>query len=182
FSDSASSFPETHPDDMPIATALNESLGFGRPLEMEVRIRKRDVMDYSYQLLRVWPILENSKNNWIGTFTDIDAQKRAEKEKDEFLSIASHELKTPLTSIKAYMQLLDRKLKLDRECAEAKYVSRVQGQVEKLNSLITDLLDLSKIDNGKLGINKKMFSLEHMVQNAIDSIVQTHDQSNMNLY
>ncbi|MDM1296405.1 response regulator [Sphingobacterium sp. N143] len=182
FSDSASSFPETHPDDMPIATALNESLGFGRPLEMEVRIRKRDVMDYSYQLLRVWPILENSKNNWIGTFTDIDAQKRAEKEKDEFLSIASHELKTPLTSIKAYMQLLDRKLKLDRECAEAKYVSRVQGQVEKLNSLITDLLDLSKIDNGKLGINKKMFLLEHMVQNAIDSIVQTHDQSNMNLY
>ena len=182
FSDSASSFPETHPDDMPIDTALNESLGFGRPLEMEVRIRKRDVMDYSYQLLRVWPILENSKNNWIGTFTDIDAQKRAEKEKDEFLSIASHELKTPLTSIKAYMQLLDRKLKLDRECAEAKYVSRVQGQVEKLNSLITDLLDLSKIDNGKLGINKKMFSLEHMVQNAIDSIVQTHDQSNMNLY
>ena len=167
---------------MPIDTALNESLGFGRPLEMEVRIRKRDVMDYSYQLLRVWPILENSKNNWIGTFTDIDAQKRAEKEKDEFLSIASHELKTPLTSIKAYMQLLDRKLKLDRECAEAKYVSRVQGQVEKLNSLITDLLDLSKIDNGKLGINKKMFSLEHMVQNAIDSIVQTHDQSNMNLY
>lgn len=182
FSDSEFAFPETHPDDRPIFTQLQQSLDSGKPLEMEVRIKIRDGVGYSYQLLRVWPTLENGQNNWIGTFTDIDTQKKAEKEKDEFLSIASHELKTPLTSIKAYMQLLDRKLKLDKECAEAKYVGRVQNQVEKLNSLITDLLDLSKIDNGKLGINKKIFSLEHMVQNAVDSIVQTNDQSNMKLY
>ncbi|MGE8424203.1 MAG: sensor histidine kinase, partial [Sphingobacterium siyangense] len=125
--------------------------------------------------------MENGASKWVGTFTDIDAQKKAEKEKDEFLSIASHELKTPLTSIKAYMQLLDRKLKLEEESAEAKYVTRVQGQVDKLNSLISDLLDLSKIDNGKLLINKKVFSLEHMVKSAVDSIVQTHDQSSMKL-
>lgn len=179
FSDNECMFPQTHPDDRSIVAELQESLESGKPLEMEVRIKKRDESGYSYQLLRVWPILKNGENNWVGTFTDIDAQKRAEKEKDEFLSIASHELKTPLTSIKAYMQLLDRKLSLDKACAEAKYVDRVQDQVEKLNSLITDLLDISKIDNGKLIINKKMFSLERMVQSAIDSIVQTHDQSNM---
>lgn len=182
FSEHESTFPQTHPDDRPIMDDLRESLKSGRPLETEVRLKKRDETGYSYQLLRVWPILENGeKNNWVGTFTDIDGQKKAEKEKDEFLSIASHELKTPLTSIKAYMQLLDRKLKLEKDCAEAKYVSRVQDQVEKLNSLVTDLLDLSKIDNGKLGINKKLFSLERMVQNAVDSIVQTHDQSTMKL-
>lgn len=182
FSDNEQAFPQTHPDDKPIVAELQESLDSGKPLEMEVRVKKRDEPGYSYQLLRVWPILENGEDNWVGTFTNIDAQKKAEKEKDEFLSIASHELKTPLTSIKAYMQLLDRKLKLDGDCAEAKYVNRVQDQVEKLNSLITDLLDLSKIDNGKLGINKKVFSLERMVQNAVDSIVQTHDQSNMELH
>ncbi|WP_286858241.1 MULTISPECIES: hybrid sensor histidine kinase/response regulator [Sphingobacterium] len=182
FSDSENTFPQTHPDDRSIMAELQESLESGKPLEMEVRVKKRDESGYSYQLLRVWPILENGENNWVGTFTDIDAQKKAEQEKDEFLSIASHELKTPLTSIKAYMQLLDRKLSLDKNCPEAKYVGRVQDQVGKLNSLITDLLDLSKIDNGKLRINKKVFSLERMVQNAIDSIVQTHDQSNMELY
>lgn len=182
FSDSENRFPQTHPDDRSIMAELQESLESGKPLEMEVRVKKRDESGYSYQLLRVWPILENGENNWVGTFTDIDAQKKAEQEKDEFLSIASHELKTPLTSIKAYMQLLDRKLSLDKNCPEAKYVGRVQDQVGKLNSLITDLLDLSKIDNGKLRINKKVFSLERMVQNAIDSIVQTHDQSNMELY
>ncbi|WP_312789342.1 ATP-binding protein [Sphingobacterium sp.] len=181
YSDDAKAFPDTHPDDEPIYGVLQKSLQSGEPLEMEVRIRRRACGEYCYQLLRVWPILENGENNWVGTFTDIDAQKRAEKEKDEFLSIASHELKTPLTSIKAYMQLLDRKLKLEEESAEAKYVTRVQGQVDKLNSLISDLLDLSKIDNGKLLINKKAFSLEHMVKSAVDSIVQTHDQSNMQL-
>jgi len=181
FSDDATIFPQTYPGDRPIAAALHGSLQSGEPLEMEVRLKKTHCGEYSYQLLRVWPILQNSESNWIGTFTDIDAQKRAEKEKDEFLSIASHELKTPLTSIKAYMQLLDRKLKLEEESAEARYVHRVQGQIDKLNSLISDLLDLSKIDNGKLLINKKVFSLEHMVKSAVDSIVQTHDQSSMKL-
>ncbi|WP_313263456.1 ATP-binding protein [Sphingobacterium sp.] len=182
FSDDATIFPQTYPGDRPIAAELQASLQSGEPLEMEVRLKKRICGEYSYQLLRVWPILENGESNWVGTFTDIDAQKRAEKEKDEFLSIASHELKTPLTSIKAYMQLLDRKLRLEEESPESKYVHRVQGQVDKLNSLISDLLDLSKIDNGKLVINKKVFSLEHMVRSAVDSIVQTHDQSNMVLY
>lgn len=182
FSDDAIIFPPTYPGDRPIAAELQASLQSGEPLEMEVRLKKRTCDEYSYQLLRVWPILENGESNWVGTFTDIDAQKRAEKEKDEFLSIASHELKTPLTSIKAYMQLLDRKLRLEEESAEAKYVHRVQGQVDKLNSLISDLLDLSKIDNGKLVINKKVFPLEHMVRSAVDSIVQTHDQGNMILY
>src|SRR5690606_28513196 len=96
FSDNECIFPQTHPDDRSIAAELQESLESGKPLEMEVRIKKRDETVYSYQLLRVWPILENGENNWVGTFTDIDSQKKAEKEKDEFLSIASHELKTPL--------------------------------------------------------------------------------------
>ncbi|WP_312329416.1 ATP-binding protein [Sphingobacterium sp.] len=181
FSDDAVKFPQTYPGDPSIEQELHASLRSGKPLEMEVRIQRRTCGEYLYQLLRVWPILEKGESKWVGTFTDIDAQKKAEKEKDEFLSIASHELKTPLTSIKAYMQLLDRKLKLDEESAEAKYVTRVQGQVDKLNSLISDLLDLSKIDNGKLLINKKVFPLEHMVKSAIDSIVQTHEQSNMKL-
>src|SRR5690606_17133741 len=127
---------------------------------------------------RIAPIFENdSVKNWVGTFTDITDQKNVEKEKDEFLSIASHELKTPLTSIKAYIQLLDRKLKLDKESAEANYVSKVQTQIDKLNSLITDLLDVSKIENGKLKITKKPAKVEEVLQNAIETIIQTHDEN-----
>ncbi|MDN4010938.1 response regulator [Chryseobacterium gambrini] len=176
YSDSEKDFPETHPDDYKIKEEFERCRKRGKSLDLEVRIKNRETGDFRYHLLRVTPVYEeNAIKNWVGTFTDIDDQKKVEKEKDEFLSIASHELKTPLTSIKAYVQLLERKLKLDKESAEAGFLTKVQDQIEKLNTLITDLLDVSKIENGKLKITKKPTNLEGVISNAIDTIVQTHE-------
>ncbi|MCF2219337.1 response regulator [Chryseobacterium sp. PS-8] len=176
YSDSEKDFPETHPDDYKIKEEFERCRKRGKSLDLEVRIKNRETGDFRYHLLRVTPVYEeNTIKNWVGTFTDIDDQKKVEKEKDEFLSIASHELKTPLTSIKAYVQLLERKLKLDKESAEAGFLTKVQDQIEKLNTLITDLLDVSKIENGKLKITKKPTNLEGVISNAIDTIVQTHE-------
>lgn len=177
YSDHEQDFPETHPDDHNISEELERCRKKGKALELEIRIKNVISGHYRYHLLRVTPVYdEHSIKNWVGTFTDIDDQKKVEKEKDEFLSIASHELKTPLTSIKAYVQLLERKLKLDKDSSEAGFVTKVQGQIEKLNTLITDLLDVSKIENGKLKINKKPVNLENVISNAIETIKQTHER------
>ncbi|AZA80182.1 response regulator [Chryseobacterium sp. G0186] len=177
YSDVEQVFPETHPDDHDIREELERCRKKGKALELEIRIKNIVSGNYRYHLLRITPVYdENRIKNWVGTFTDIDDQKKVEKEKDEFLSIASHELKTPLTSIKAYVQLLERKLKLDKESPEAGFVTKVQGQIEKLNTLITDLLDVSKIENGKLKINKKPVNLESVISNAVETILQTHDE------
>ena len=182
YSDSDKEFPETHPDDFNIKDELERCRKKGKALDMEVRIRNRETGNYRYHLLRITPVdEENNIKNWVGTFTDIDDQKKVEKEKDEFLSIASHELKTPLTSIKAYVQLLERKLKLDKESAEAGFVTKVQDQIEKLNTLITDLLDVSRIENGKLKITRKPTNLAHVINNAIDTILQTHDENRVKI-
>ncbi|GAA4160108.1 hypothetical protein GCM10022217_23690 [Chryseobacterium ginsenosidimutans] len=178
YSDSEQDFPETHPDDLNIKEEFERCKKKGKALELEVRIKNIETGNYRYHLLRVTPVREeNSIKNWVGTFTDIDDQKKVEKEKDEFLSIASHELKTPLTSIKAYVQLLERKLKLNKESAEAGFVTKVQDQIDKLNTLITDLLDVSKIENGKLKINKKPTNLGNVITNAIETILQTHENN-----
>ncbi|KFE99838.1 histidine kinase [Chryseobacterium formosense] len=175
-------FPETHSDDFDIAEEFARCKKKGKALEMEVRIKNRKSGDFRYHLLRVTPVRDEiGIKNWVGTFTDIDDQKKVEKEKDEFLSIASHELKTPLTSIKAYVQLLDRKLKLEKESAEAGFMVKVHDQIEKLNTLITDLLDVSKIENGKLKINKKPANLENTIKNAIDTILQTHGENTVKI-
>ncbi|MGE8513954.1 MAG: response regulator [Chryseobacterium culicis] len=177
YSEEEKVFPETHPDDHDIIEELQRCRKKGKALELEIRIKNIVLGNYRYHLLRITPVYdENRIKNWVGTFTDIDDQKKVEKEKDEFLSIASHELKTPLTSIKAYVQLLERKLKLDKESPEAGFVTKVQGQIEKLNTLITDLLDVSKIENGKLKINKKPVNLESVISNAVETILQTHDE------
>ncbi len=172
-------FPESHPDDPNIQQSLNRMYKDGTPLKMEVRIRRIYEDVYRCHLLRVLPVIENDTIvKWVGTFTDIEEQKEVERKKDEFLSIASHELKTPLTSIKAYMQLLERSFESNINLSEesSKYLQRTQIQLDKLHKLIADLLDISKIESGKLKFNKKIFSLEPLVDSTIDIIRQTnHD-------
>ncbi|SDL45267.1 hybrid sensor histidine kinase/response regulator [Chryseobacterium taihuense] len=176
YSTSEKHFPETHPDDLNINEELERCRKKSKALDLEIRIKNIESGDFRYHLLRVTPVLEdNIAKRWVGTFTDIDAQKKVEKEKDEFLSIASHELKTPLTSIKAYIQLLDRKLKLSESSAESGFMVKVHDQIEKLNMLITDLLDVSKIENGKLKISKQPTNLENLIQNTIENILQTNE-------
>ena len=182
YSTSDKRFPEVHPDDKDLLHEFDRQRENLEAIALEARIKNIETGEYRYHLLRMSPILENSQaKNWVGTFTDINDQKRVEKEKDEFLSIASHELKTPLTSIKAYVQLLDRKLKLDKESPEANYVAKVQDQIEKLNNLITDLLDVSKIENGKLKMNLLPNNLENVISNAIETIIQTHDENSVKI-
>lgn len=176
YSASESEFPQTHPDDKSLHYEFERCKKKGKTVELESRIKNVKTGEYRFHLLRMSPVYDGkSIKNWVGTFTDIDDQKKVEKEKDEFLSIASHELKTPLTSIKAYMQLLERKLKNTEGSTEINYVSKALSQLEKLNTLITDLLDVSKIDNGKLKINKKPTNLDNVIQTAIETIIQTHD-------
>lgn len=172
-------FPETHPDDPNILEHWLSAIQENRSLEMEVRIKTLTGEQYHCHLLRTTPIKEGDTIiKWVGTFTDIEDQKQAEKRKDEFLSIASHELKTPLTSIKAYMQLLERAFAPELQAAEesGNYLKRAQFQVDKLHSLIADLLDISKIESGRMKFNKKVFKFEDLLTTSIDIIRQTnHD-------
>jgi signal transduction histidine kinase len=104
---------------------------------------------------------------------EIEFRKVAEKRKDEFISIASHELKTPLTSIKGYLQLLDMSVE-DMNPEVQQYLHRTLVQLDKLHSLIVDLLDVSKIESGKLILNKKIFDFDHLLDEAIDIIHKMH--------
>ena len=108
----------------------------------------------------------------MGTLTDIEEQKRASQRKDEFISVASHELKTPLSSMKGYIQLLERSLgKADPSYL---YVDRTLLQINKLDKLIADLLDISKIESGKLKLDRRQFDFNMLLSNAIDMMRQTY--------
>nr|WP_294894345.1 ATP-binding protein [uncultured Pedobacter sp.] len=176
YSLTADQFPQTFNDEIDISKEWKKVIPKKESLELEVRIRELDSQFYRYHLLRIVPILENQKVlKWIGTFTDIEDQKQIEKKKDEFLSITSHELKTPLTSVKAYIQLLSRSLK-DHESAQVKsYIEKAQLQVGKLNELISDLLDVSKIESGELKLNKQPFDAKNLINVALETIQQTHE-------
>ena len=106
---------------------------------------------------------------WIGTHTDIDEQKKKEQQKDEFISIASHEMKTPLTTAKAYLQMLE--LSLDKEDETAiLYAQKANQSVARLHDLITELLDVSKIQYGKLDYTITTFSFDDMIAATIENM------------
>ncbi|KAA9040756.1 hypothetical protein FW778_01570 [Ginsengibacter hankyongi] len=90
--------------------------------------------------------------------------------KDDFLSIASHELKTPVTSLKAYTQLLQMEAKANTNERNELMLSKMDLQVDKLTALISDLLDTSKMQNGKLIYNKQFFPLNHLVEEIVEEI------------
>ncbi len=181
YSDNEDEFPENHLENESIQKKWMKAVASGTPLEMEVRLKKLNSESYHYHLLRARPVIEEDRvKKWVGTFTNIEEQKQGEKRKDEFLSIASHELKTPLTSIKAYMQLLDRALEnKDPSYEPRKYLDRTQFQLQKLQSLIADLLDISKIESGKLQFDKKIFDFDALLENALDIIRQTNPEYNI---
>ena len=87
--------------------------------------------------------------------------------KDEFIGLASHELKTPLTSITAYLQVLGRSQTNDNDKL---FVSKTISQVNKLSALVSDLLDVSKIEAGKLQLTHESFNLRELVDESIELI------------
>lgn len=182
YSSSMEVFPEQCTGTEAILTKWQQCIDRKVPLDYEVSIKNLETGIYRYHLLRIVPIIENNiVIKWVGTFTDIEEQKQIEHKKDEFLSIASHELKTPLTSMKGYVQLLARHVKSINNDLVTTCVTNAQNQVSKLEYLVSDLLDASKINNGKLQMNYADFDLEQLIQNTIATIEFTYPSSNVDI-
>jgi PAS domain S-box-containing protein len=91
--------------------------------------------------------------------------KALNDKKDEFIGLASHELKTPLTSISGYLHILNMITTDDRSKS---FVGKTLQQVNKLTALVSDLLDVSKIEAGKLKLAKRPFELRDVVDDVIE--------------
>jgi PAS domain S-box-containing protein len=112
---------------------------------------------------------------------DITAQKEAKEtadrlyeqikqlndKKDEFIGLASHELKTPLTSIKGYLQILSR---MHADPNTARFLDKTLQQLNKLTGLVNDLLDVTKIEAGKLQFQMEPFDLKPLIEDAVELI------------
>lgn len=141
-----------------------------KPVDMNILLLKVKTFYRIYEQSRALNEMQKALRE------EIEFRKEAERKKDEFISIASHELKTPMTSIKGYIQLLERSLdKNDKETIRAR-LHKVQNQIEKLNLLIADLLDISKIESGKLKFNKQYFSFDNLLEHLIEVMQQSNPQ------
>ncbi|WP_374329414.1 ATP-binding protein [Soonwooa sp.] len=123
-----------------------------------------------WYLVRAIPIYNDEKmvDSWIGTCTDIDDFKQLQQQKDDFLGIASHELKTPLTSLKLYSQYIGRNLQNLGDTANASVARKMDEQINKLTELIAELLDVTKIQNGRIELKSSKFDFNDLVNEVVE--------------
>ena len=171
-----------HPDDQANAWKVwSHSLSTGEPYQVEFRVADK-LGDYRWYLVRALALRDDKGEilKWYGSNTDITEQKELQRQKDDFLGIASHELKTPVTSIKAYTQLMEMKFDLAGDLENSKLARKMDKQVNRLTSLIEDLLDVTKINSGRMQFNEEVFDFDQMVEDVIEDFRQTAPKHQIN--
>jgi PAS domain S-box-containing protein len=160
-----------HPDDLPLFLASwSEALNSGKDYMVEFRLKFRDG-SYYWHLARAVPFIEDGViKSWFGTNTNINSRKENEYRKDEFLSIASHELKTPLTNIKAYNQIM-KKLEVTEKVKP--FIDKSADHIARLERLINDLLDVTKINAGKVSYTMEPFNFAQLLIDSVESMKYT---------
>ncbi|MBA3723764.1 MAG: hypothetical protein H0W89_02605 [Candidatus Levybacteria bacterium] len=99
-----------------------------------------------------------------------------DRQKDKFLGMASHELKTPITSIKAFSQVLYKKLKDHKNGEYGRLLDNINTQTDKVTKLINDLLNVSNIEAGKLVLEKEMFDGNKLIAKTVSDMQYTSDK------
>jgi PAS domain S-box-containing protein len=169
---------------------IHEAFGSGEPLEGQFErdsSRGRQVLEVRVASLRV----RENETGLLAILQDVTERTRTERERaalitqldkavrsrDEFLSVASHELKTPLTAFQLQLELIRRGIPPESRKPLEPRLAMAQRQVSKLSGLVESLLDVSRVATGRLQLQLSDVDLSHLVQDALDRMQGTFAQA-----
>jgi len=169
-----------HPDDLKkVENKINETIFNKNSLEFNLEFRTKSIHGKVKWLKAKGRVYTNEQDvaiRFIGTILDNTAQKIIDdttkellSKKDEFISIASHELKTPITALKASLQLLRRMKDKPYEMTNV-LVEQANKSMDRVTTLIENLLNANKITEGQLNLNKTSFCLAKMIEDCCQHV------------
>lgn len=144
--------------------------------EKELLLRFTNVVALAVQNSRLYSSVEESRKSIRLANTRL---KQLDKLKDEFVSLASHELRTPLTVIKSYLALLQQENDGKLNEKQREYIHRAYDATSRLNRLVTEMLDVSRIESGRLILNQKNTDISQVIQNIVNEILPKAQEQNM---
>ncbi len=185
-----------HPDDRERAETLwADALRASTPHEIEFRLRRASDGEFRWFLGSAMPHRNAAGKivNWFGTYTDIherkltedalrkttDAFRRENEQKDEFLALVSHELRTPLNAVFGWTRLMQEHVLGEAERTQA--IDSIMRNAEAQARLIEDVLDITRIVNQKLSLDREIVQLWRIVTEAIDAVVPAADAKGVSL-
>jgi PAS domain S-box-containing protein len=164
-----------HKDDkLKVTKAIENTIKKGEPFQLDFRILAQDG-SVRWVTTSAALLTDSAKKpvRLLGATSDITQQKLLEQEKSDFLSMAAHELKTPITSMKIFVELMHRQLS-NSDLEKPKYFAeRIKDQTDRLTELTNDLLDVSRIETGKIKLHKDKFNYSDMVSDTIEGLQAT---------
>lgn len=150
---------------------INQSIENHSPFNAEYLVRWPDESLHWINASGILSFDETgTATHMIGVTVDITKRKNYEAQKDDFLSIASHELKTPITSLKASIQLLTRLKDKPTHEMVPKLIDQSSKSLDKLSTLVDDLLNINRLSGGNLELTKETFTVSEMLGTCCDDI------------
>lgn len=128
------------------------------------------------------PPFGNQNAMLMGSLIDITERKLFEQQKDQFIGIASHELRTPVTSIKAYVEILAEMLSEAGDDRKSALVQKLDTQVSRLTSLIHMLLDTTRIAEGGLQLHKTAFNMDALITETAETLQPVAGKQHIELH
>ena len=119
----------------------------------------------------------NQPETFSGIIQDITEQKTDDQRKNDFINMVSHELKTPLTSMSGYIQLLNSRAKKAGDGFTAGIMDKTFNQVKKMTTLINGFLNMNRLESGKIHLDVAAFDIEALLQEVIEEssvVFSTH--------
>lgn len=142
------------------------------------------VAEKTENLTRAYERLQLSNQNLAVINRELEDANRKLKEidrvKSDFISVVSHELRTPITSIKAFTELILMKPKMSIE-KKTRLLSIINNESDRLSRLVTDILDLTKIEAGKLSWHITKLSIEEIIQTSVAGIHSLADNKSITI-
>lgn len=137
------------------------------------RMRKDGTVYWANTIITAIRGIDDSVTGFVEITRDRTQKKEIEKRKDEFISVASHELKNPLTSLIIFTEMLKKETTKVKVPKINFYITKINSQIMRLNTLITDLLDVSRIQENKIELRKELFNINTLVKDCIEEIQPT---------
>ena len=166
-----------HPNDVPLVRRqLNLALDGLNIFQADYRVIRQDNQQPGWisSYGRIITHTDGRPSRMIGVSFDITARKNMEKQKDDFISVASHELKTPVTSIKGYSHIILQNLSEQGDNENIALLKRMNGQVDRLTKLLFTLLDTTSTLEGKLRLDIDAFDINEMIAQEINDLAITY--------
>jgi len=113
---------------------------------------------------------EGKPTYFTGVVHDITVHKQDELRKNDFIAMVSHELKTPLTSMQGYVQLLALRAKNDEDTFSMSKLEKVHSQVKKMTTLINGFLNTSSFEAGKIYLNEQRFEINDLLNEVVEEV------------